>query len=212
MEINNLSFRAKHIATTKNIYKNISTKIDLYELGKHDKDFLQNLKKKVNYSERIQNLSEYSTTRWQRVFNYAIESATNLRDTKTYMAFSNSKPCGIMTFIEDCNKLYLDCICDIPQKNGERVNYTGSTLFCELFKYANDIKAKSITLSAVPDGPFDVVSKYKAKGFKIIDQAKDYVEMECSKFKAKEQLDKLLSEISYKPVKNNEETNLNEFI
>ena len=44
MEVN---FKAKHIATTKNIYKNFSTRIDIYELSKRDKPFLEKLKKQA---------------------------------------------------------------------------------------------------------------------------------------------------------------------
>lgn len=211
MKINNPIFKARHIASTKNVYKNITTNIDLYELSKRDKNFLKKLQAEVDCSKRLPNLCEYYRKRWQKVFNYAIDNALNTKDMKTYMAFSKNKPCGIMTVEENGNKLYLDSICDIPDKQGKRVNYTGSTLFCQLFKLADEVKAKAIELSAVPDGAINVVKKYEDKGFKIVNQTEDYVMMECSKFKLREQLVKLLSEISYKPVKNPEEINLNEF-
>lgn len=48
MEINNQTFRARHLAVTKNTFKNVTTKIDLYELTSKDKKFLEKLKDSVD--------------------------------------------------------------------------------------------------------------------------------------------------------------------
>ena len=124
---------------------------------------------------------------------------------------SNSRPCGILSFFDDIKSFYLDAICDIPQPNGKRVNYTGSTLFYQMFKMAEELKIKLIKLSAVIDGPIDVVKKYKEKGFKEIGMDNEYVKMSCNKYEIKEQLKKLSSNIEYKTL-NSENKNLEDLI
>lgn len=57
-----------------------------------------------------------------------------------------------------------------------------------MFKLAEELKIKLIKLSAVIDGPIDVVSKYKEKGFKEIGMDDEYVKMSCNKYEIKEQL------------------------
>lgn len=207
--MNDISFRAKPIATTKNIYKKVATKIDIYELTPRDKQYLEDLRKNTDYKKLAPDLCEYAQKRWQKVFNYAIDEAQS-KYNKSYIAIHEGKPCGIMAVGDDISGLKLECICDIPSKDGKRVNYTGSTLFCQLFKLADELKSKCINLSAVPDGPFNVVKKYQEKGFKTIDQSSDYVEMRCNKYNIKEQLNELLSKITYKPLKGDKEIDLSD--
>ena len=210
MEISNQTFRAKHLAVTKNKFKNVTTKIDLYELTSKDKKFLEKLKDSVDFDKSLRDMPEFDRKRWQKVFNYAVESAQN-SDSRAYLAMSNSRPCGILSFFDDIKSFYLDAICDIPQPNGKRVNYTGSTLFYQMFKLAEELKIKLIKLSAVIDGPIDVVSKYKEKGFKEIGMDDEYVKMSCNKYEIKEQLKKLSSNIQYKTL-NSENKNLEDLI
>ena len=193
MEISNQTFRAKHLAVTKNKFKNVTTKIDLYELTSKDKKFLEKLKDSVDFDKSLRDMPEFDRKRWQKVFNYAVESAQN-SDSRAYLAVSNSRPCGILSFFDDIKSFYLDAICDIPQPNGKRVNYTGSTLFYQMFKLAEELKIKLIKLSAVIDGPIDV-----------------YVKMSCNKYEIKEQLKKLSSNIQYKTL-NSENKNLEDLI
>ncbi len=209
--MNSINFRARKIAETKNIYKKVATDIDLYELTKRDNLFLVKLAGSTNFSKLVPDMCEYYQYRWQRVFNYAIESAIN-PNYRAFIALHNNKPCGIMTCKQDGNNLYLDSICDIPVKGGKRVNYTGSTLFCLLYKIAEELNVKGISLAAVPDGPIDVVSKYLDKGFKIINQNELYTDMFCSKYKIREKLKELLSNISYKTIKKSKDVSLDEFI
>lgn len=208
MEIN---FKARQTAVTKNMFKSVATRIDLYELGANDKKFLEKLKSSVDFDKNLAQIPEFDRKRWQKVFNYTIESAKN-PDNCAFVAISSSKPCGIISFWEDAKSLYLDAICDIPQNNGRRINFTGSTLFYQLFKIAEKLKVKCINLAAVIDGPFDVISKYKEKGFKETGSEGEYITMTCNKYKIKEQLEKLSSEIQYKPVINAPNRNLNDLI
>lgn len=75
MEISNQTFRAKHLAVTKNKFKNVTTKIDLYELTSKDKKFLEKLKDSVDFDKSLRDMPEFDRKRWQKVFNYAVESA-----------------------------------------------------------------------------------------------------------------------------------------
>lgn len=206
MEIN---FQARQTAVTKNTFKNITTKIDLYELGAGDRNFLEKLKSSVDFDKSLAKIPEFDRKRWQKVFNYTVESAKN-RENRAFVAISNSKPCGLLSFYEDAKSLYLDAICDIPQNNGRRINFTGSTLFYQLFKIAEELKVKCINLAAVIDGPIDVITKYKEKGFKETGSEDEYITMTCNKYKIKEQLEKLSSEIQYKAVKNAPNKSLND--
>ena len=208
MEVN---FKARHIAVTQNKFKNVLTKIDIYELSKRDKNFLENLKQSVNISAMMPELSEYSSKRWQKVFDYGVQNAL-LPDYKSYIAVTQNKPCCLLTCIKNGNILTLDSICDIPVNKNKRANFAGSTLFCELFKFADELKAKAIELFAVTDGEFDVITKYKGKGFKEVGAQNGYIKMSCNKFKIKEQLSDLLSKITYKPVNKSQEIDLNGLI
>lgn len=210
MEIHNQTFKARQIASTKNCYKNLTTKIDLYKLSCKDTNFLDKLEKSVDIKSLMPDLCEYSQKRWQKVFNYAISRAKD-KENETYLAISDSKPCGIVTTWQDNNEMCIDAISDIPLCN-KRVNFTGSTLFLQAFKLADNLKVKTLRLFAVTDGPFDVISKYKEKGFKEVGMEDGYVEMTCNKYNVKKQIDALSKSISYKPVRNADEINLDELI
>lgn len=56
MEINNQTFRARHLAVTKNTFKNVTTKIDLYELTSKDKKFLEKLKDSVDFDKSLRDI------------------------------------------------------------------------------------------------------------------------------------------------------------
>lgn len=87
MEINNQTFRARHLAVTKNTFKNVTTKIDLYELTSKDKKFLEKLKDSVDFDKSLRDIPEFDRKRWQKVFNYAVESAQDA-GSKAYLAVS----------------------------------------------------------------------------------------------------------------------------
>lgn len=203
MEINNtkntFNFKAIPIAKTKNTFHGITTKIDLYELTKSDYSFVKELASNVNFKETLNNMDEFGRKRWRKVFDYAIESLQN-NENNSIMAFSNNMPCGILSFFDEVRSLYLDVVCAIPQKNGRKINFCGTTLIYQLFKYAESFKVKNISLSAVTDGPFDVISKYESLGFKNLGMENNYVKMSCNQYKIKEKLNELSSVIDYKPI------------
>ena len=77
---------------------------------------------------------------------------------------------------------------------------------------AENLKAKTLKLFAITDGPFDVITKYKEMGFKDVGMADGYVEMTCNKYNIKKQIDNLSKSISYQPVRNANELSLEELI
>lgn len=205
---NNLNFKAIHIARTQNIAKKSAPIIDIYKLTGKDAKFLNELREQKNFKELMPELTEYDANRWQKVFEYGIDSA-QIPYYNSYLAVSENKPCGLLVLEElGPQRLILDCICKIPTKKSTTTKGAGEALFTQMFKYADEKSAKSIDLKAVTDGPFDVVKKYENLGFLNIGWDEMYVHMSCHKFKIKEQLKKLLAQISYKPTKTSENVNL----
>lgn len=215
MEINNknntLNFKAIPIAATKNKFHGVTTKIDLYRLTKSDNSFIRKFASKVNFNDTLKNLNEYDRKRWRQVFDYAVDSILD-NENNSIIAFSNNIPCGILSFFDDVRSLYLDVVCNIPQGNGRKVNFCGTTLIYQLFKYADILKVKNIILSAVTDGPFDNVSKYKRLGFKDLGMEGNYVKMSCNQYKIKETLDELSSIIDYKPLNTKQNVRLEDLV
>ncbi len=204
------SFKATKVATTQNLIGEVTTEIELYKLGREDKRFLQEWLKKVDFKKLCPNLSEVLQKRWQKVFNYCISQAEDI-DHTSYVAISENKPCGILTFVED-NTYFLDGICSVPNEFGKKVNLVGKTLFYQVFKDAKADDAKGIDLKAINDGPFDVVGKYEKLGFKREHCPNDeYTKMHCNKHKIATQLHELPYEIDYVESEP-EKVNLNNFL
>ena len=205
------AFGAIPIARTKNKFKGLTTKIDLYELTKSDRKFIENLSLDTDFNKNLSKMEEFDRNRWKKVFDYTIESAQNT-ENQSVIAFSGHKPCGILSFFDEVSSIFLDAVCAIPQHGGKKVNLGGTTLIYQLFKFAESYKVKNITLSAVTDGPFDVISKYKRLGFKDLGMEGNYVKMSCNQYKIKEKLKELSLIIEYEPVKNPEKVNLEDLI
>lgn len=205
------AFGAIPIARTKNKFKGLTTKIDLYELTKSDRKFIENLAANLDFSTNLAKMDEFDRKRWKKVFDYTIEAIQN-SDNQSIIAISDNKPAGILSFFDEVSSLFLDAVCAIPQPGGKKVNLGGTTLIYQLFKFAESYKVKNITLAAVTDGPFDVISKYKKLGFKDLGMEGNYVKMSCNQYKIKEKLKELSLIIEYEPVKNPEKINLEDLI
>lgn len=208
---NTFNFRAIPIATTKNRFHGITTKIDLYELTKADNSFIRQLSSRVNFNNTLKKMNEFDRKRWKKVFDYAIDAIQN-NENSSIIAFSNNKPCGFLSFFDEVRSLYLDVVCNIPQENGKKVNFCGTTLIYQLFKYANLFNVKNVSLSAVTDGPFDAISKYKRLGFKDLGMDGNYVKMSCNQYKIKETLKELSSIIDYKPANTKQNVRLEDLV
>lgn len=104
-----------------------------------------------------------------------------------------------MTF-QNLRNVFLDGICAIPDKNGNKTPFSGKSLLYELFKVAKDTESKEITLNAVPDGTFNPVKIYEDLGFKRnATQDSEYIEMSCNKYNIKEQLKNFAKDMVYTP-------------
>ena len=93
------SFKATKVARTQNFLHGVTTEIELYKLGREDKRFLQEWLKKVDFKKLCPKLSKTMQERWQKVFNYCVNQAEDSIHT-SYIAISENKPCGIITYIE----------------------------------------------------------------------------------------------------------------
>lgn len=204
-------FKATKIAHTRNNIGKITTSIEIYKLGREDHNFLNKLAKKINFNELFPKLDTYSIERWKHILEYCIKTALN-PDNQTFLAVSDNKPCGILSYSNDRNSLYLDGICSIPIEKNKKVNFVGKTLFLQIFKDAKEKNCKSIILDAVNNGPFNVVKKYENLGFKKDRTTFPYTKMVCNKHKIAEQLKELPFIIDYIPHKEEEIVNLNKIL
>ena len=207
----NLSFQARKIALTKNVFNGKITHIDLYELSSYDVDFLTKLKEKTNISTLMPNLTEADANSWQDVFNYTINAALD-NSIKKYLAVTGNKPCGIMAVQKIGRRMNLLGVSSIPLDVNKKVNFAGSTLFCQLFQMAKTSKSKSLMLEAMKNSAFDLVSKYREKGFFIGEEGERYISMHCPKRNVRAQLKKLQEATNYLPVKYAKEVSLDSII
>jgi hypothetical protein len=210
-QTNNYStnFKALKVATTQNTVGKVVTNIDLYQLEKSDKKFLSSLKKKIDIKKLFPKLDTLALDRWQHLFEYCINTFVDSFDdvNTTYLAVKGNKPCGILTYTDKGSEYYLDGICSIPIEVNKKENFVGQTLFLQFFKDFQHNNIKKATLSAVNDGPFNVVDKYKKLGFVKDMTTYPYSKMACNKYKVKDQIGNLSEVIKYSEV-NPEKVNL----
>ena len=176
MQINNnykasqpLKFTGIHIANSTNYIKNAETNIDLYQITRNDRAFLQKLRNTIKMNELMPDakITKSEFDRWQEMLNVALDKALNT-DRKCFIAAKDNKPCGIITFHPGKNKYHLDCICTWPVEAGKKVVLAGQTLFKQMFTDFLGSKANILSLDAILNGPFDTVSKYSRLGFKQV--------------------------------------------
>lgn len=191
------SFKATKIATTKN-FAHGKTFIDIYKLSSEDKNFLEKLANKISIKDLCPTLSESVQARWQKVFNYCLQEAKETF-SHSYIAISDNKPCGILTYLEKGNKNnFLSGVCAIPDVYGNKTPLTGVTLLYQMFKDCTIKNAeKGITLEAIHNGPVDVVKKYEKLGFTKNSELKYYTVMSINKFKVQKALNNLQKQIEY---------------
>lgn len=210
MEINKLTqyspnFGAIHLANKKVNFNNIETSIDIYKLQAQDESFIRNLKGTVKLNELMPSMKPYELEIWQKVLNIAIGN-TNGSKITSYLALHNNKPCGIMNYRTDENKLFLDTICTFPPEKEKRVPFAGTVLMQTLFEDCIKNGFERIDLYAITNGPFSAVSKYLSMGFKIISGEDNLHVMRARKPNIELHLDKLAKII--KTTQYNQEKNL----
>ena len=209
MQVNQYShtpnFRAIKIAQTKNYVRGEITNIDIFKLTKEDSSLYEKLKE-ISRKKLFPSLEKDIQERWQKVFNYCIETMKEHCNT-VYLALSENNPCGIMVIDKDCKKnIFLHGISAVPRKDGKKTNLAGQTLLYQLFKTGSQ-ESKGIKLEAIHNGPVDVVKKYQDLGFTINSESSNYTEMSCNKYKVEEQLKKFAKQIEYNS-SNEEHVNL----
>ena len=193
----NLNFKATKIANTRFFVKSGEIVNDIYRLDPKDRPFIESLGREIDITNCCKQMTTNLALRWQRVLNYCLDVAYSSSENVSYVAINNNRPCGIMTYLEN-STFFLDGICAIPDKKGNKVPNIGKSLFYQLFLDAKKYDANGIKLEAITDGPVDVIEKYKQLGFKddhIIN--KGYVQMSCNKHRINDQLKELPFEINY---------------
>lgn len=193
----NQNFKAIKIASTAKRINGVNNPITIYQLTKDDISVLKKWANNISYKKLFPNLNQLLQERWQQIFDYCIREIEEDSDG-SYLAVSNNKPCGILTYQYDGNGIYIDGICSVPIKENKKVPNVGKALFCQMFNLAHKEKCKKLTLSAVQDGPFDVVKKYEELGFKKDITSYPYAKMACNKYEIKKQYQNLVYEINYK--------------
>lgn len=205
----NLNFKAIKVATAKSIVSNNKTTIDIYRLTNKDKRFLETLLKNFELTKRLPKNNEYEQKVWGDIFKYSVYNAL-LKGNTSYVAVSENKPCGIICYAK--NKITdLIGICALPDKEGNKTPFVGTTFFYHLFNDVLQSGAKNIKLEAVNDSPIDVVKKYLSLGFKITSAEGRYTQMSINRYKIKEQLEILKNRIKYE-VCEPKEANLEQFL
>ena len=191
------NFKATKVATAYN-YAHGNTAIDIFKMSQSDKVFLEKLSKKVSIKESCPKLLQSVQERWQKVFDYCIQEAKE-PDNCTYLAVSEGRPCGILTYHEESSKNnYLDGVCAIPDSKGKKIPLTGRSLLYQLFKDSSGQKEKKgIILDAIHDGPIDVVQMYEGLNFTPIAANDKYTIMSCNKFKVAKEIDNFKRNIEY---------------
>lgn len=163
----------------------------------NDIKFLKEFSNRINFKELMPNLSTQKSKRWHEMLDYAISYA-ELPQNTTYLEILNNKICGIITCSQNQTTI-LDCICTIPIKIGEKVKLAGKTLFYQIFKDFIEYSGHKIKLSAIIDGPYNTINKYKELGFKETSNVTNtYTEMSANQYAIKEAFKKLKEIIPYK--------------
>ena len=193
------NFQARPIAKTINRIGKLETKIDLWEISNRDEFALKQIISKTNMQKLMPNVPELESKRWKEMLEIAVDD-TIYRGAKGYLAVTDNKPCGIMSFAPGVNDIYTSCVCTWPVEVGKKVKFAGKTLFYQLFKTLEESKAKSAFLHAIQNGPFATVSRYKDLGFNIVDQDR-LVKMKINKARAKVTRKKLENYIEHTPIK-----------
>lgn len=201
------SFQGLHTAKIVSNINNINTKIDIYRIDKHDKNFLKLLCDKVKPEERMPGFTKYEYERWHEMLELATDEAAKECNT-SYIASVNGRACGIISFNEGKKKFHLHCICTWPVEFGQKVKFAGKSLFYQIFRNFEREKSGKIELEAITNGPYDTISKYKKLGFKEISAEPHKVLMETNKYEVKNTLNNLEKMFEYIPVNNAKEVKL----
>ena len=194
-----INFNAKKIATTQQVLKSRTAKIDLYKLTSKDNAFLQHLKENTSIAELMPNLPEHATKNWQDILEFTINSAMD-KKIKTFLALRNRKPCAIMTIQKNDDILNLLGIAAIPTDINKKVKFAGLSLLCQLLKIAKSLNVRYVELEAVKNSHFNLIQTYKKIGFDVVEQGEKYVSMSCNAQNIKQNLNNLVKKLGYKTI------------
>ena len=195
---NNNSFQGIHTAKIICNLNNSKQCIDLYQIDKHDKVFLKQLRDNIDLKRRMPGLCKYEYERWHEMLELATDEASREYNS-SFIAAVDNKPCGIISFNPGKKNFHLNCICTWPIEFGEKVKLAGQSLFYQMFKVFDCNKSAKLQLEAITNGPFDTVSKYKKLGFKPTGALDHKVFMEANKYDIQKTLINMKDVMEYIP-------------
>ena len=189
---NNTNFNANRFAR--------SGKFQICKLNdRKDITFLKGFCDRTDFQKLMPNLSKRESSRWHEMLEYAVACAEIPMNT-TYLEILDDKLCGIITCFQN-QTTFVDCICTIPIKAGEKVKLAGKTLFYQVFKDFLEYDGCRMKLKAITDGPYNTIKVYKELGLKETSNVtKTYTEMEANKYSIKKTMEYLKELIPYKQV------------
>ena len=163
--------------------------------------FLKKFSERTDFKKLMPELSQRESNRWHQILKYAIGYAEYPLST-TYLTITDNKLCGIITCFQN-KTTFINGICTIPTNIGQKVKFAGKTLFYQIFKDFIEHDGEQIELSAIVNGPYNVINKFKELGFKVTsDDIFNYVDMAVNKAAVITTMEKLKKIIQYKTLPN----------
>ena len=206
----NINFNAKRVAKAKNIYKGVTTHLEIFKIDSTDTSYLKDLYNRISIEKLFPTLSPELKETWQNLLKFGIGNSGN-PNIDTYLACFDKTPCGIISTTQGKKHLDIIDLISIPIDINKKANLTGQTLFYHIFKIAKKNKTKKISLEAVNESSGNPVMKYKKLGFKEIEKGNRYTSMECDKENINQQVSRLKDQINYSECKS-KKINLNQYL
>ena len=142
----------------------------LYNLERHDQDFLRNLYNKIDVEKRYPGLSDTEYSLWDYVLDVGLRGYYDNRIRKGLLLANQDKiPCGVMKYEDNKAKANIKYFATWPIEVSQRVPLAGKTLMLEFFRQILDNPGTRIVeLNALKYSAFSPISKYMEMGFKMV--------------------------------------------
>lgn len=207
-QTNNQNFTGIHIQNIKCLTRdNKPIRFKVFELTSQDNSFLKTMYDKVELEKLTTGIESDKLEIWYTMLKEAINLAKN-NENKAYLLSKGKNPCGIITFNPNDKKFEVLRAATWPLKKNEKVPLAGTVLFKKIFEDFLASKANLIELTAIKNGPYDVISKYIKLGFKPLGGGNFSEFMRTTRDKVCQTAEKLNSIITQTKSNNCENLNL----
>ena len=205
------NFTARKIAVVKSVSSALAdganSAIEIYSLGKKDKDFVEKLVKSIDMKKLLPSKSnEPNFSVWQNLIEFISDFIGTTKHQKVFLALQNKKPCGILVSI--CNRTISKLIGIATRLAAveKRIKNAGRALFTALLDVAASKKHKHIKLEPILNGPTDAVGFYKKMGMSFPDPNASV--MSVDRQGIIKSYNKQAEALNYEKVKNSSDENL----